>query len=71
MVWQPPLTPAFSGKPVVSTGANGKQFVLTWNYGTLLQATNLHGPWVPTAGATSPYTNTLGNPALFFKLRNP
>lgn len=63
-------TPVFNGPAIVSTGPNGKQMVLSWNTGTLLQATNLTGPWVPS-GATSPYTNTLQGSVLFFKLSNP
>jgi hypothetical protein len=46
--------------------------VLTYS-GTLLDATNVAGPWTPVAGATSPYTNILDSatPDLFFKLSNP
>ena len=63
--------PAFSVKPVVTTGSKGKQFVLTWSYGTLLQATNIAGPWT-TNTATQPYTVIISNaPAMFFKLSNP
>jgi hypothetical protein len=39
-------------------GAGG--FVLTWSGGSLLQATNLLGPWSTNSGATSPFTNTPG-----------
>jgi hypothetical protein len=67
----PPPAPAFSVTPAVTTGPNGKQFVLTWNYGTLLQATNIAGPWTST-GATSPHTVIISNaPDMFFKLSNP
>ena len=63
--------PAFSAKPAVTTGPNGKQFVLTWTYGTLLQATNVAGPWT-TNTATQPYTVIISNaPDMFFKLSNP
>jgi hypothetical protein len=66
-----PPAPAFSVKPAVTTGPNGKQFVLTWSYGTLLQATNVAGPWT-TNTATQPYTVIISNaPAMFFKLSNP
>jgi hypothetical protein len=63
--------PAFSVKPAVTTGPNGKQFVLTWSYGTLLQATNVAGPWT-TNTATQPYTVIISNaPSMFFKLSYP
>ncbi len=51
---------------------SGNQLVLTWSVGTLLQATNLTGPWTPT-GATSPYTNLIStnSPRLFYRVSNP
>lgn len=56
--------PAFSGPPTVS----GNNLVLSWTSGTLLQATNVTGPWTPT-GAQSPFTNNISTgPQLFFKL---
>ena len=54
----------------VIPGSNGGKLVLTWPVGTLLQATNLTGPWVHS-GVTSPYTNSLKAPQLFFRLSNP
>ncbi len=59
--------PIFNGPPL----KQGHNFVLSWSTGTLLQATNLHGPWTPT-GATSPYTNDVRTaPEMFFRLSNP
>jgi hypothetical protein len=59
--------PAFVGQPVL----NGNKLVLTWAGGSLLQATNVTGPWTPT-GATAPYTNILSAaPQMFFRLSNP
>lgn len=56
--------PAFSPKPTLS----GNNLVLSWTSGTLLQSTNLAGPWTPT-GATSPYTNNISTaPQMFFQL---
>jgi len=50
----------------------GNKLVLSWSSGTLLQATNLTGPWVPVPGATSPYTNDVTTaPRGFFRLSNP
>ena len=41
----------------VSIQQVGTKIVLSWPTGTLLEATNVTGPWV-TNNATSPYTNT-------------
>jgi hypothetical protein len=61
----PVPTPTWTGQPVI----NGKQLVLTWSSGTLLSATNVAGPYLPVAGATSPYTNNVtAAPQMFFKL---
>jgi hypothetical protein len=67
-----PTVPVFSGgTPVVTTGAHGPQFTLTYS-GTLLSATNVAGPFLPVAGATSPYTVIVSNaPDMFFELSNP
>ena len=77
----PPIT---GGIPVgwrVIPGTNGGNLVLTWPWGTLLQATNLAGPWSPTLFArpdtniiwppiyvTSPCTNSMMAPQMFFKV---
>ncbi len=68
----PGLTPSFVSTPLVTTGPSGHQFVMTWSFGSLLQATNVAGPWTST-GATSPYTNVMNTlvPDVFFKLSNP
>ena len=44
--------------------------VLNWTAGTLLQATNLSGPWV-TNPATSPYTVVPTNAQMFYRLLLP
>lgn len=52
---------------------SGNQLVFSWTTGTLLQATNLTGPWTPT-GKTSPYTNVIVStnaPQMFYRLSNP
>jgi hypothetical protein len=41
---------------------------LTWSQGTLLQATNLLGPWITDAAASSPYTVAPTNAQLYFKV---
>jgi hypothetical protein len=48
------------------SGAGGE--TLTWSQGTLLQATNLAGPWV-TNPAVSPYPVAPTNAMMFFKVR--
>jgi endoglucanase len=60
------LTPPSLTNHVVS----GNQMVLTWSWGTLLQATNLLGPWTPVPAA-SPYTNSPIAPQQFFRISNP
>jgi hypothetical protein len=41
---------------------------LTWSSGTLLQATNLGGPWTTNTTATSPYIVAPTNDQTFFKI---
>ena len=49
---------------------SGSQLTLTWPYGTLLEATNLLGPWT-TNIATSPFTNTssLSIPQMYYRVQ--
>ncbi|MGA2853886.1 MAG: LamG-like jellyroll fold domain-containing protein, partial [Verrucomicrobiota bacterium] len=67
------VPPTFSGPIAITSGPSGSQLVLKWPYGTLLQATNVAGPWTPVAGAVSPYTNLINMtaPNMFYKLSNP
>ncbi|GEM_PF-1226663 len=59
--------PAFVGLPVLQ----GDKLIINWTRGTLLQATNIFGPWVPVT-STPPYTNDIMTaPQLFFRLRYP
>jgi endoglucanase len=60
------LTPPSLTNRVVSGG----QMVLTWSWGTLLQATNLLGPWTPVQAA-SPCTNSPSASQQFFRVSNP
>lgn len=61
--------PTFTSE-IITEGGN-QQMVITFPYGTLLQATNVTGPWTPT-GATSPYTNNISTAArMFFRMSNP
>jgi hypothetical protein len=56
--------------PTLSVARSGSNLVLTWSAGTLLQATNLLGPWT-TNSSVSPYTNPVTGPQMFFRVRNP
>ena len=44
----------------------GSNVILTWPKGTLLEATNISGPWV-TNNATSPYTNSATGLKKFYR----
>ena len=61
--------------PVLPSDANlsiapqsGGGFQLNWNQGTLLEATNLTGPWT-TNSATSPYAAPTTAPQKFYRVR--
>ena len=55
----------------LTTTVSGSALTLNWaNYGTLLSATNLAGPWVPVTGAVSPFTiGTTNAAAEFFRIK--
>ena len=59
-------------QPILLTASvTGSSLVLNWQ-GTnfsLLSATNLAGPW-SVVGATSPYTNLISGPQMFFELKS-
>jgi len=56
---------------VLQMGAfSGGSFQLQWTAGTLLEATNLTGPWT-TNSATSPYTVVPTAPRKFYRLTYP
>jgi len=62
---------AVSLDPVrVTTVFNGGNLTLNWaNYGTLVSATNIAGPWVPVAGAVSPFQVNPTNAMEFFRVK--
>lgn len=63
---------AVSLNPVrITSTVSGSALTLNWaNYGTLMSATNLAGPWVPVTGATSPFvTSTTNAAAMFFNVK--
>jgi hypothetical protein len=50
---------------------SGSSLILTWSSGgTLLQATNLPGPWTTNVN-TSPYRVTPAGPRMFFRVQTP
>lgn len=56
------LTNTYSG------GSHGT-LTLSWPSGTLVSATNVAGPWVPVAGAVSPFQAGATNSATFFRVK--
>lgn len=47
----------------------GSELVLTWPAGTLLSATSVKGPYTAVTGATSPYTNSLSQAQLYYRVQ--
>jgi hypothetical protein len=62
---------AVSLDPVnLASTVSGSGLTLNWaNYGTLLSATNLAGPWGPELGAISPYVVSPTNATKFFRVK--
>jgi hypothetical protein len=62
---------AVSLDPVTITPAySGGNLTLSWaNYGTLLSATNLAGPWMPVTGAVTPFQVSTTNAAAFYRVK--
>lgn len=59
----------FAGlNPLLTIGPSGGNVVLNWTAGTLLESTNLSGPWT-TDSATPPYTNAPTAPQKFYRLQ--
>jgi len=56
--------------PTLSIGTSGSDLILNWSAGTLLEATNITGPWT-TNNNTSPYLVTPDGPQKFFKVQAP
>ncbi len=58
------------GPPNVSVSRSGANIQVSWSSGTLLESTNVKGPYTPVPGATPPVYNTtaLGS-AMFFRVQ--
>ena len=54
---------------VIQAGAGNIQ--LSWLQGTLLEATNLGGPWITNVGAVSPWTEPTGTGQRYYRLKLP
>jgi len=46
----------------------GQNLILTWPRGILQSAGDVQGPWLPVAGATTPYTNAITGGNKFFRV---
>jgi hypothetical protein len=64
------ITVLGNAPPPVTIGVSfsGGNLTLNWSQGTLLEATNVYGPWV-TNGAASPYTVVPVGPQKFFRVQ--
>jgi hypothetical protein len=49
------LTLGVPASATLTLAPSGNNLILTWPGGTLLESTNVNGPWTPVTGATSPY----------------
>jgi hypothetical protein len=60
---------AVAGPQKLNITRSGNNIVLTWQTGTLLQATSVTGPWTTNSAATSGYTIPATNTSQFFRLQ--
>jgi len=58
------------GNVTLSIVPSGNNVLVTWPTGTLLEATNITGPW-STNTATSPYMAPLDSPQKFYRVQVP
>ena len=56
------------GPQTINITESGKNIILNWQNGTLLQSKTLLGPWTTNSAATSPYTVPATNSTEYFKL---
>jgi hypothetical protein len=52
----------------IATNSTPGSLTISWSSGTLLEATNLGGPWTTNTSATSPYPVSATNSHMFFKI---
>lgn len=49
-------------KPTVTTQMSGSNMNVSWDFGTLQEATSINGPWTTDTGITSPHAVTASGP---------
>jgi hypothetical protein len=65
------ITPPVTLTAAQGSGSGGaRNLTLTWSQGTLLESTNLAGPWI-TVSATSPFSVVETNSSMFFRVKVP
>jgi hypothetical protein len=62
------LNPSFVPPVTLGFGFSGGSLQLSWSNGTLLQATNVTGPWI-TNNAASPLTVTPTGSKMFYRVK--
>jgi hypothetical protein len=55
----------------ISVASAGTKMVLTWPTGVLQQSPSVAGPYTTVDGATSPYTNSVTGPKMFYRVYVP
>jgi len=55
-------------RPRLNFSSSGSNLLLTWPVGTLLQSTNIFGPYTPVPSATSPAVLPVGGQQQFFRV---
>jgi len=58
-----------SSPPSLTSRRVGTQIELAWDRGTLVQATNVNGPWSDVPDAFSPHLITTAGPCTFYRVR--
>jgi hypothetical protein len=61
----------FTVAPSPHIQPSGSNLQINWPYGTLLQATNIIGPWTTNTAAPPSYTITPAGPSMFFRIQLP
>jgi len=59
------------GNVTLSITPSGNNVVVTWSSGTLLESTNITGPWSTNSAATSPFTAPVDSPQKFYRVQVP
>ena len=59
----------FANRPRLDAGQSGANLLLTYPVGTLLESTNVVGPYAPTPSATSPFTAPETAPQKFYRVQ--